>query len=853
MACCKEHETQDRCVECEIPQLARNHFFTGKLMVVRDFTDEQLYFMGKDRRHNQQLHGAGVVCGLKVKQHPNPACQNQYVIIEPGTAIDCCGREIIVRQEEYFDFRAAWLAFLKKQNVEPAAFGGKDFQICIRYRECATENVPALFNECGCDDTACLPNRVLEGYEFDVIVDPPRHPKDHGSVRLEWKNTKDVVHARDLAEDPTNNKWYALSSDDPAALYSFSGDTGQPLFPPLALPAGTAMDLAVSPDGSSVFVSMRKGGSADVSILMLDATTLNLATAKTITVANAGGDFWLAPARSGKRLYGLRRDGANSALLVWDDPASATPPKSVALNETAADLVVSPDGSWVFVALASGKIAIVDTGTLAAPTVVTLPGPSSPSSLAVAATTASTKLFAADAANKTFSVLDFQPGTPPTLQQKGRTSFGANVPLDIAASSAGRWVFALIRDAAGKGSVQVIDTHLVEMNQAAFGPVLAVGENPGELLLATDGQRLYSTFRGAANNAGAGGVALIEVTEERCADIFDEALEGCPHCPTGDCIVLATIRDYSVDAAITDPRIDNLLDRIWLPSTQRLAEVVECILEHGVASGAKGEQGPVGPQGPQGEKGEKGEKGADGLPGLPGLPGEPGTAQFLDLPRIVAINWPHNGEIDPNTEVGRVQLGLLQKNGLVIAFDKKKPVFAETFATTFPPGSSPDAVLRGQSRAVQLHMVSDFQLVNTYITSMLLDVSIRVAGLTEVDGDCENPLKRAIGDEAAGPVVGARLRAIDREGKLITDWQPGIYCVTVEGNFILGVKKIKVPDVTNPGGSIQVFPAMDADHLGPGLIGPGNTTSFGAKQRCPTGNGTEGGRFVSWFTILPRQ
>ena len=33
-----------------------------------------------------------------------------------GTAIDCCGREILVRREEYFDFRAAWLAFLEKQN-----------------------------------------------------------------------------------------------------------------------------------------------------------------------------------------------------------------------------------------------------------------------------------------------------------------------------------------------------------------------------------------------------------------------------------------------------------------------------------------------------------------------------------------------------------------------------------------------------------------------------------------------------------------------------------------------------------------------------------------------------------------
>jgi len=36
------------CVECAVPQMARNHFFTGKLLVERDFTDEQRYLIGKD-------------------------------------------------------------------------------------------------------------------------------------------------------------------------------------------------------------------------------------------------------------------------------------------------------------------------------------------------------------------------------------------------------------------------------------------------------------------------------------------------------------------------------------------------------------------------------------------------------------------------------------------------------------------------------------------------------------------------------------------------------------------------------------------------------------------------------------
>src|SRR3954447_21482426 len=88
----------DWCVECEIPLLARNHYFSGKFMVERDFTDEQRFLMGKDRRHDQRLHGWGTVCGLKVVEHPQDPCRDRWVVVQPGTAVDCCGREIIIQQ-----------------------------------------------------------------------------------------------------------------------------------------------------------------------------------------------------------------------------------------------------------------------------------------------------------------------------------------------------------------------------------------------------------------------------------------------------------------------------------------------------------------------------------------------------------------------------------------------------------------------------------------------------------------------------------------------------------------------------------------------------------------------------------
>src|SRR5689334_7351008 len=91
------------CEDCKPRALVRNHYFTGKLLVERDFTDEQWFFREKIRLHHQRLHGTGVVCGLEIRQHPNPNCQDRLVILLPGSAVDCCGHDILVAREETFD------------------------------------------------------------------------------------------------------------------------------------------------------------------------------------------------------------------------------------------------------------------------------------------------------------------------------------------------------------------------------------------------------------------------------------------------------------------------------------------------------------------------------------------------------------------------------------------------------------------------------------------------------------------------------------------------------------------------------------------------------------------------------
>jgi len=94
------------CGTCTIAPFTRNNYFTGKLLLERDFTDEQQYVRDKGRHHNQRLHGTGVVCGLELVQHPSADCRDRFVRLEPGTALDCCGNEILVVDAEDLELAA---------------------------------------------------------------------------------------------------------------------------------------------------------------------------------------------------------------------------------------------------------------------------------------------------------------------------------------------------------------------------------------------------------------------------------------------------------------------------------------------------------------------------------------------------------------------------------------------------------------------------------------------------------------------------------------------------------------------------------------------------------------------------
>ena len=72
----------------------RNNYFTGRVLTATDLELEQNYFREKQRLHNRELHGFGIVSGLEVSR------RRDKLVITSGLALDCEGNEVIVAESQ---------------------------------------------------------------------------------------------------------------------------------------------------------------------------------------------------------------------------------------------------------------------------------------------------------------------------------------------------------------------------------------------------------------------------------------------------------------------------------------------------------------------------------------------------------------------------------------------------------------------------------------------------------------------------------------------------------------------------------------------------------------------------------
>jgi hypothetical protein len=783
------HAATAHCPECEPYPALRNHWFLGKLVTPRDLTDEHRYLAQKLRLHHQRLHGTGIVCGLQIRQHDNRLCQDRLVYVEPGSAIDCCGHDILVLERDVIDLES-FEAF--RELVSAGDERTHTLQLCLRYRECPTEEVPVLFDECACDDSECAPNRILETYAVDLIVDPPAAVRPVLDPRLTWRATACAPEALAVAFDEPGGMLLTLSADPLALVYRETLAELAPL-PPLQLQR-KGLAIAVDPTLRLLYVAVEPAanvGGDPQELQVLDLAGGLAAPVRTASIPASAGDAVLLRRSPTGELVSLARAGGELALWQAGVPDPA-PVREIDVGPDVTGLAVGSDGTRGYT-LVGAPPKLVEArldGTAPATRDVALGG--------FAATALDTVVSTAP---DLVALVGTDGGSPQLrlLDPKTGSAVGAPVTLDhppiaVAVGPGGQWGF-VVEDGAGKCWLQAVNLHLLRSGmQPEAGKALELPAEVRGITISASGERLYLHYPG--------GVIVVEVDEADCCGL----LEGgpCPGCEESDCLTLATIEGWRPGVRLLDKPdsggapdvgtawIDNALGRIVLPSTQAIAAALKCLCAH-APKGGDGQQGPPGAQGPQGATGPRGPAGPPGPrgPGGPvGPQGPPGPGLDPDLTHICAISWEHRRAARPSD---------LRAVGLVVAFDREV-LHADIDHLSF--------MVLGERLERDLEAQAEWLCWCQLQPRLVSGVRLRERCGTEV---------AEIGPDDAGRCDGAVYRIANPEVL-----QRGMRLrVLVNGDLIR--------DRDGRG--------VDADHLPPWL------------PDRPTGDGVEGGMFESWLTV----
>ena len=572
----KDHGTACNCASCSPEAYSRNNYFNGKLLLERDFTDEQRYQIDKLRHHHQRLHGWGVVCGLKLRAH-EPPCEDRYVILEPGSAVDCCGQDILVVREDVVDlhgFDAMQEVLRLAEDPETPADRTWDLQLCIRYAECPDEDVPVLYDECGCDDSRCAPNRILESYALELRVNPATAGPALHVPGLDWSATVGIDDAAQVAVDAGRGRAFVMTAGPLSVVHQVDTAT-------LAIEASVSLGreglaMAVGASGETLYLAAADPGgmgAGDAGLAVFDLAGAGLGAGPVRTEAipgSRGSALALRLLPDGRLLAVIEAEGA---LRLWDAAVTGAPDDLGPLGAGIAAVhpVVMSDGLTVIAAdRGTGTLHRVDLGA---------PGPAVDSivlgegvahALALVPGPGADLLLVADATAEALRLVDL---TGATI---GSAALD-HAPHALAVAPSGGFAYALVRDGAAS-FVQVVP--LQPLRNGATGVAaqpVPVGARSGGIVLA--GSRLWLPYLGADDAAASGGVAVIGISEADCRAILMR--EDCLECDCSDCLVLATIRDYRPGDRILDrpdppadpangtAQIDNDLGRSGCPAPRR--------------------------------------------------------------------------------------------------------------------------------------------------------------------------------------------------------------------------------------------------------------------------------------------
>ena len=255
--------------------------------------------------------------------------------LTPGTALDCCGNEILVVGGG--GPRAGRAA--GRRRLDPADETLHEIQLCLRYHECGNEPVPVLYDDCGCDDNRCLPNRILESYRIDAVVDPPVMTAAWTGPTLTRRDDLPVPDARRVVVLANG----ALAVADGTAVHRV--DSSGAITATVDL--GTAIQGLDVAAGGSLYVT-RDDGAGGIVVDVLDGGTLSQTHEK--TVAGSAAPASTAVLADG-RLAILQGTLGSLAVFGSDlETGSNAAAKKVAVDTDRSLLVVHPVDPVAYVA-----------------------------------------------------------------------------------------------------------------------------------------------------------------------------------------------------------------------------------------------------------------------------------------------------------------------------------------------------------------------------------------------------------------------------------------------------------------------------------------------------------------------